>query len=104
MASKSEFQPEAQAVREKAGRGEQRCGTGGADGVTTLLEGLALGEVEMARKACGKPMLPVLYFTNGVDESSRLQLAGLTVCAHPLPLSRLAHFIDSLSAAQSQAA
>ncbi len=71
---------------------------------TSTAKGLALGEVEMARKACGKPMLPVLYITNGIDESSRLQLAGLTVCGHPLPLSRLAHFIDSLSAAKSQAA
>jgi hypothetical protein len=83
---------------------------------TSTAKGLALGEVEMARKACGKPMLPVLYIATGIDEgpqprnsafgdpSSRLQLPALTVCGHPLPLSRLAHFIDSLSAAQSQAA
>jgi HD-like signal output (HDOD) protein/CheY-like chemotaxis protein len=68
---------------------------------TSTAKGLALAEVEMSRKAFGKPMLPVLYITNSIDES-RLQLPGLTVTGHPLPLSRL--FVESLSAAQSQAA
>jgi len=62
---------------------------------TSTAKGLALAEVEMFRKACGKPMLPVLYITNSIDES-RLQLPGLTVTGHPLSLSRLAHFVESL--------
>ncbi|HEV8607885.1 MAG TPA: HDOD domain-containing protein [Tepidisphaeraceae bacterium] len=71
---------------------------------TSTAKGLALGEVEMARKACGKPTLPVLYITNTIDESSRLQLANLTVMSHPLPLSRLAHFLEALTTAEAQAA
>jgi HD-like signal output (HDOD) protein/DNA-binding NarL/FixJ family response regulator len=70
---------------------------------TSTAKGMALAEVESARKACGKPMLPVLYITNSIDES-RLQTPGLTISPHPLPLSRLAGFIEALSAAQSQAA
>jgi hypothetical protein len=70
---------------------------------TSTAKGLALVEVDQSRKACGKPMLPILYITNSIDES-RSQLPGLTVSGHPLPLSRLAHFIQSLSAAHSQAA
>src|SRR5204862_1925473 len=50
---------------------------------TSTSKGLALGEVEMARKACDKPTLPVLYITNSIDESSRLQLPGFTVSPHP---------------------
>jgi HD-like signal output (HDOD) protein/DNA-binding response OmpR family regulator len=67
-------------------------------------KGLALADVEAARKACGKPTLPVFYITNSIEDSSRLQFPGVTVTSHPLPLSRLAHFIESLTAAQSQAA
>ena len=70
---------------------------------TSTAKGLALGEVEIARKSCGKPMLPVLYITNSADET-RLQLPAVTISGQPLPLSRLAHFIESLTAAQSKAA
>lgn len=70
---------------------------------TLTAKGLTLPDVESARKACGKPMLPVLFLTNSAEES-RLQLPNLTLSNQPLPLSRLANFIQSLSAAQSQAA
>jgi two-component system response regulator MprA len=71
---------------------------------TSTAKGLALGEVEMARKACGQPTLPILYITNMIDESSRLQLANLTVMSHPLPLNRLASFLESLAKSEAKAA
>jgi HD-like signal output (HDOD) protein/DNA-binding response OmpR family regulator len=71
---------------------------------TITARGLALAEVEMSRKSWGKPTLPILYITTIADDSSRLHLPAFTVLTHPLPLSRLAHFIDSLATPQSQAA
>jgi HD-like signal output (HDOD) protein/CheY-like chemotaxis protein len=71
---------------------------------TTTARGLALAELEMSRKAWGKPALPILYISTVIDEASRMQFPAVTAISHPLPLSRLAQFVASISSAEAKAA
>jgi hypothetical protein len=71
---------------------------------TITAKGLALSELDPLRKSLNNPSLPILYITTQPDDSSRLALPNLTLLPYPLPLSKLARFLDSLSQNHAQAA